>query len=284
MNWSSRNDTASRRPARSSVSNSFAYGNWGTNRRIKPTWLTTPAASTASAIRVADAASNASGFSQNTATPRCAAAATSRSCSDVQVVMNAASTRSKSSASETASAPTRPANAPARSVSGSCTATTRWSVALCLRNQLWVRAMNPVPMNPMRTVMAPVLLMVSADAISNHSVVDQAAVVEVDGGELGLLGPVVLGVLPLGLVAALGHQVLAAHQIARVEVVGVDPRAELHVRVLRSQLWGHLGGPELVHVVQQAAHEVAEEVGAQGPAGPEVAEHPQQVRDAGEHH
>ena len=66
--------------------------NCGVKRRTNPTWFTTPADSTASTIRCATVPSTASGFSQKTASPRSAAAATSRSCSDVHVVTNTAST------------------------------------------------------------------------------------------------------------------------------------------------------------------------------------------------
>src|SRR3546814_15686740 len=46
----------------------------------------------------------------------------------------------------------------------------------------------------------------------SSSAVVEAAVVQVGGGELISFHPVVLGVLPLGLVAALRHQVHAADQ------------------------------------------------------------------------
>src|SRR5271165_3384461 len=58
-----------------------------------------------------------------------------------------------------------------------------------------------------------------------RSGVPEHLVVEVDGRDVVLLAPVVLGVPPLGLVAALGQQVLATHDVVGVEVLGIDPGA-----------------------------------------------------------
>src|SRR5229473_1452466 len=69
------------------------------------------------------------------------------------------------------------------------------------------------------------------------SLVDERTVVEIGGGELVLLGPVVLGVLPFGLVAALRQQMHAAHQIAGIEVLRIDPGQQGHVVILRPQGW-----------------------------------------------
>src|SRR4051794_39776211 len=58
----------------------------------------------------------------------------------------------------------------------------------------------------------------ASDGIGAGPFVDERAVVEIDGRELGTLVPVVLAVLPFRLVAALGHQVHAAHHVAGVEI------------------------------------------------------------------
>ena len=57
----------------------------------------------------------------------------------------------------------------------------------------------------------------------HRSVVDELGRVQVDRRELVLLGPVVLVVHPLRLVATLRQQVHAAHHVARIEILGVDP-------------------------------------------------------------
>ena len=85
MNWSSRNTTASTSPARGSRTRCRSQRNEGRNRSTRPTWFATPAVSTASTMRPTVAASGASGFSQNTATPAAAARSTRRACSAVQV-------------------------------------------------------------------------------------------------------------------------------------------------------------------------------------------------------
>src|SRR4051812_47855517 len=69
--------------------------------------------------------------------------------------------------------------------------------------------------------------------ILSLSRIDEGGVIKVDGRELVLLAPVILGVLPVRPVAALRQQVHAAHQIAGVEVLRVDPRQERHVAVFR---------------------------------------------------
>src|SRR6516164_9487729 len=80
------------------------------------------------------------------------------------------------------------------------------------------------------------------------SLVSERCVVEVDGGKLVLLGPVVLGVLPFGLVAAFRQEVHAAHHIAGVEVLRIDPRQERHVSVLVPQRRRHLPRSSFLHV------------------------------------
>src|SRR5271154_6000357 len=56
------------------------------------------------------------------------------------------------------------------------------------------------------------------------SLIDEGGVVEVDGRQSIFFAPIVLGVLPLRLIAAPRQQVHGAHEIARIEVLGVDPR------------------------------------------------------------
>ena len=62
-----------------------------------------------------------------------------------------------------------------------------------------------------------------ASSRRRQSLVDENTVVEVGGGKLVLLAPIVLGMLPFGLVAALGQHVHAAHQIAGIKVLGIYP-------------------------------------------------------------
>src|ERR1051326_5187436 len=64
------------------------------------------------------------------------------------------------------------------------------------------------------------------------SLVMEYGIVEIDRGEFVLLGPVILGVLPFRLVAALWQEMHAAHQIAGVEVLRIDPGQDWHVLVL----------------------------------------------------
>src|SRR5580658_3887048 len=78
--------------------------------------------------------------------------------------------------------------------------------------------------------------------------VNEQRVVEVGSGEFVLLGPVILGVLPFGLVAAFGQEVHAAQHVAGVEVLLVDPRVARHVVVFRPQRRGHLPRAFLLHV------------------------------------
>ncbi len=74
------------------------------------------------------------------------------------------------------------------------------------------------------------------------------------------------------------------HEVAGIEVVGIHPGEEFHVLVLRAEGDIHALCALCVHVVEQAADEVGEEVGAEGPAGAEIAKDPEHVRDAREHH
>ena len=90
--------------------------------------------------------------------------------------------------------------------------------------------------------------------------------------------------LPFRLVAALRQQVHAAHDVAGVEILGVDPRQERHVLVLGTQRRHHASRVYFVHVLDEPADEVGDEIGAQRPARPEIAEDPGHVGDAGEHH
>ena len=73
-----------------------------------------------------------------------------------------------------------------------------------------------------------------------------------------LFGPVVLGVLPLRFVASLRQQMHAAIQVARIEVLLVNPLQEWHVFVFRLQL--HLRAPRSrpFHVLEEPAHEIGD--------------------------
>src|SRR5258708_1181647 len=114
--------------------------------------------------------------------------------------------------------------------------------------------------------------------------VHEHVVLHIDRGKFVLLGPVVLVVLPFRLVAALRQQVHAAHHVARIEILGIDPGQQRHVVVFRPQRRRHLLGAGLLHMIEQLADEVGDQVDAQRPAGAEIAEHPDQIRHAGEHH
>src|SRR6516164_5297128 len=82
------------------------------------------------------------------------------------------------------------------------------------------------------------------------SLVDERTVVEVDGGKLVLFDPIILGVLPFGLVAALRQQVHAAYHVAGVEVLRIDPRQERHVLVLGPQCRRHLPCALFLQVIE----------------------------------
>ena len=90
--------------------------------------------------------------------------------------------------------------------------------------------------------------------------------------------------LPFRLVAALRQEVHAAHQIPRVEVLRVYPLQQGHVLVLRPQCRRHLARTPFVHVIEEAADEIGDQIGAQGPARPEVSEDPGHVGHAAKHH
>ena len=80
------------------------------------------------------------------------------------------------------------------------------------------------------------------------------------------------------------QQVQAAHDVARIEVVGVDPGLVAHGGVFRSQFRNdHLSVLGL-HVREQTTDQIADHVGAQGPACPEIAEDPGHIGHATEHH
>jgi hypothetical protein len=89
---------------------------------------------------------------------------------------------------------------------------------------------------------------------------------------------------PFRLVATFRQQVHVTCQIARVEVFWVDPRQQVHVLVLGPQLRGHPARPVALHVIDQAADEIGDQVRAQGPARPEIAEDPDHAGHAGKHH
>ena len=114
--------------------------------------------------------------------------------------------------------------------------------------------------------------------------VNERRIVEIDRRKLVLLGPVVLAVLPFRLVATLGQKMYVAHQITGIEILRIDPRLQRHVAFLRPQRGHHLARALRLHVAEEAADEVGDEIGAQRPAGTEIAEHPGHVRNPGEHH
>ena len=84
-------------------------------------------------------------------------------------------------------------------------------------------------------------------------------------------------------VALLVQEVLRAHDVAGVEVVRIGPRPHRHVLILRAQRRDHRRGALVLHVRQQALDQVADQVHAQGPAVPEVAERVGHVRHAADH-
>src|SRR5579871_6667094 len=63
----------------------------------------------------------------------------------------------------------------------------------------------------------------------SQSTIHKRLVVQIGRGDRVLLGPVILAVLPLRLVAALGQDVHVAHHIAGIEIVRIDPGQERHV-------------------------------------------------------
>src|SRR5512135_2120805 len=84
-------------------------------------------------------------------------------------------------------------------------------------------------------------------------------------------------------VALLEQDVLRAHDVAGVEVLRIGPRPYLHVLVLRAQRGDHHGRALVPHLRQQALDQVTDQVHAQGPAVPEVAERVGHVRHAADH-
>jgi len=78
--------------------------------------------------------------------------------------------------------------------------------------------------------------------------------------------------------------VAAAVDVAGVEVDRVEPGAEGHVGVFGAEGGSDDLGAFCVHVGEEAADEVGDEVGAERPGRTDVAEDPGEVGDAGEHH
>ena len=108
--------------------------------------------------------------------------------------------------------------------------------------------------------------------------------IEVDIREFVFLVPVVLRVLPDIFGAALRQEVHGPHEIARIEVLRIDPGQDFHVLVFLAQLHAHLADTLLIHMLQEAGDEVAHQVDPQRPRSTEVSEHPCHVRHTGEHH
>src|SRR5579859_6229243 len=115
------------------------------------------------------------------------------------------------------------------------------------------------------------------------SAVDERSVVEVRQGQDVALLLVLQQVGPWLAIALFEQDVLRAHDVAGVEVLRIGPGPQRHVRVLGSQGGDHHRGALVLHGGQQAAHQVADQVHAQGPAVPEVAEHVGHVRQAVDH-
>ena len=76
----------------------------------------------------------------------------------------------------------------------------------------------------------------------------------------------------------------AAHHVARIEVLRIDPWQQRHVVVFGAELRRHFPGAGFLHVREQPADEIGDQIDAQCPARPEIAEHPDEVGHAGEHH
>src|SRR5262249_52386561 len=115
------------------------------------------------------------------------------------------------------------------------------------------------------------------------SAVGERAVVEISlGQDLPLLF-VLKHVNPRLAIALLEKDVLGAHDIARVEVLRIGPRPQLHVRVLRPQGGDYHRDLALQPDVQEADHWITDQVAAQGPAVPEVPEDVGHVRHAADH-
>ena len=91
-------------------------------------------------------------------------------------------------------------------------------------------------------------------------------------------------VLPFRPVAPLRQQVHAAQDIAGIEVLGIDPRQQRHILVLRPQRRRDHPGTLRLHVVEQPADEIGDQIRSQRPTRPEISENPDHVRHAGEHH
>ena len=82
----------------------------------------------------------------------------------------------------------------------------------------------------------------------------------------------------------LGKQVRGALEVPGVEVLRVDPARQGHPGELGGHLGDHRGRAELVEVLEQPAHEVADQVDAERPAVAEVPEDPDHVGHPAEHH
>src|ERR1019366_4817860 len=150
-------------PSWCEASRSRRARNTGSERNTRPTWAGTPALATVAASAWAPARSGASGFSQNTAQPRAAAASTTAPCAAVGVHTHTASQRSSTAAAlGTTSAPFTAANPSARSSSRSWTATTAASTTpawiMACKPTARARASTPVPTNPDLTTVLPTSL------------------------------------------------------------------------------------------------------------------------------
>src|SRR5262249_34144270 len=116
------------------------------------------------------------------------------------------------------------------------------------------------------------------------SSVNKFGAVEIDGRQFFFFSPIVLRVLPFGLRAALGKNIFRSHQISRIEIYLVNPGQDLHIFIFRTKSDLNPLRAALLHVVQEPANEIGDEVRPKRPAGAEISEHPGHVRYAGEHH
>src|SRR5580704_18039106 len=124
----------------------------------------------------------------------------------------------------------------------------------------------------------------SLAAPATELLVYQRAVVQVSRRYLILFSPIVLRVLPFRHVETFRQQVHAAHDIARIEILWIDPGLQRQILLLGPQSWRDLARACCAHVIQQPAGEIRNQVGPQRPAGAEISEHPRHVGNAGEHH
>ena len=144
------------RPREPESSSRFSSAYSGSNRRMKPTWMSgRPALASNSTSRNDDALSIVSGFSQRTGLPASTHAMTCSSWANPGDAMTTASTSSsatRSRASSTARTPSNEAaSSRARSVAGSDTATSRAPLIRLAIRSAWSAPIRPTPRMPTRS-------------------------------------------------------------------------------------------------------------------------------------